>query len=271
MYKKIYVEITNNCNLKCNFCIKNCRPNKYMSKTEFETVLKKIKGYTEHIYLHVLGEPLLHPNINEYIDCASKDYNVNITTNGYLINRIENNVNIRQLNISLHSYDEKYNVSLKEYMNNIFKITDSIKDTTFISFRFWVKNNHAIEMLDMINRHYNTFLEINNLKDNTTITKNVFLSINNEFIWPSLDNDYYDEMGSCLALKNHIGILADGTIVPCCLDGSGIINLGNIFKDDICDIINNKRYQEMLEGFRNSRKTELLCKKCPVKRNIKGL
>ena len=30
MYKKVYIEITNNCNLNCDFCIKNQRKNKFM-------------------------------------------------------------------------------------------------------------------------------------------------------------------------------------------------------------------------------------------------
>ena len=111
-FKKIYVEITNSCNLNCEFCIKNKRHKKFISIEEFEKLLSKIKNYTDYLYFHVLGEPLLHPKINELIDIASKDFKINITTNGYLIDRIKDNNNINMLNISLHSYDSKYNVSL---------------------------------------------------------------------------------------------------------------------------------------------------------------
>ncbi|MBQ6841364.1 MAG: SPASM domain-containing protein [Bacilli bacterium] len=111
---------------------------------------------------------------------------------------------------------------------------------------------------------------IYNLSDNTKLAKNVYLSINKEFIWPSLDNDYYDENGSCYALKQHIGILVDGTIVPCCLDSKGDINLGNILEDNLDDIINSPRYQQMIEGFKCSKKIEMLCKKCPIKSGIKN-
>jgi len=262
MYKKVYLEITNNCNLNCSFCIKNKRKPKYMSFDEFKIILEKLEKHTKFLYFHILGEPLLHPNINEYIDYASNKFNINITTNGYLIDRVKNNKNIRQINISLHSFNDKYNKSLEEYMNNIFETIDVLKDNTYISLRFWLKNSYSKKMIDMINKRYSTNLNINNLKNNSTVTNNIFLSINEEFIWPDLNNDYYNEFGTCYALKDHIGILVDGTIVPCCLDSMGIVKLGNIFKDCIDDIKKTDKYKIMLNGFKTNKKCELLCKKC---------
>ena len=262
MYKKIYLEITNNCNLKCDFCIKNNRPNKFMNENEFKTILNKLKGYTNYLYFHILGEPLLHPKINEFIDIASEYFKINITTNGYLIDRIKDNKNIRQVNISLHSFNEIYGTSIEEYMNNIFDTVDKLMSNTYISFRFWLKSKYSNDILDMINKKYNVNLDMETIKNNTTITKNIFISINEEFIWPDLNNDYYNETGTCYALKDHIGILVDGTIVPCCLDSKGIINLGNIFKDNLNDIIKSERYMNMLKGFKNNKKIERLCKKC---------
>lgn len=262
MYKKVYVEITNNCNLKCDFCIKNSRINKFMSLYDFNIILKKLESYTNYLYFHVLGEPLLHPKINEFIDVASKKFNINITTNGYLIDRVKDNKNIRQLNISLHSYDEKYGVSLEDYMNNIFNVVDKLREYTYISYRFWLKSKYTNKMLELINKKYDVNLNIGNIKNNSTIDENIFISINEEFIWPDLSNGYYNETGTCYALRDHIGILVDGTIIPCCLDSKGIINLGNIFEDSLNDIINSKRYKDMLNGFKNNKKCELLCRKC---------
>ena len=262
MYKKIYLEITNNCNLSCDFCIKNKRVNKFMTFDEFKIILSKLKNYTKYLYFHVLGEPLLHPNINEFIDYASNKYKINITTNGYLIDRIKDNKNIRQLNISLHSFNDKYKTSLEDYMNKIFEVVDILKEYTYISYRFWLKDKNTNKILEMINKKYNVNLDINNIKNNSTISKNIFISINEEFIWPDLNNDYYEEIGTCYALRDHIGILVDGTIIPCCLDSKGIINLGNIFKDNLNDIINSKRYSSMLNGFKCNKKIEELCKKC---------
>lgn len=262
MYKKIYLEITNDCNLKCPFCIKNDREKKYITIDEYNIILKKLKNHTNYLYFHVLGEPLLHPKINELINIGSKDFKINITTNGYLIKRIKDNNNIRQINISLHSFSEAYNKSLNEYMNDIFETIDVLKENTYISFRIWIKNKYTNKILEIINNRYNTNLKIENIKNNTTICKNIFISINEEFIWPDLNNNYYNESGTCYALKDHIGILSDGRVIPCCLDSKGIINLGNIFKDNIDDIKKNSRYINMLNGFKNNKKCELLCKKC---------
>ena len=259
MYKKIYLEITNNCNLNCNFCIKNNRQKKFMSEDDYKKILEKLKKYTKYLYFHVSGEPLLHPLINQFIDLGSKDYFINITTNGYLINRIKDNQNIRQINISLHSFDEKYNISLNDYLNNIINVIDKLHEKTYFSLRFWVNNNYNLEIINLLEKRYNKKIE---LKNGFEIIKNVFVSINKEFIWPSLDNDYYNEIGTCYALKDHLGILVNGDIIPCCLDANGVINLGNIFYSNLLEIIESERYQKMLKGFKVNQKCEELCKKC---------
>ena len=84
-FKKIYIEITNICNLSCSFCSKVEKPRKMLSTSEFKTIVEKVKDYTDYIYLHVKGEPLTHPNIIELINIAN-EYNlkVNLTTNGVL-------------------------------------------------------------------------------------------------------------------------------------------------------------------------------------------
>lgn len=260
-YKKIYIEITNHCNLSCDFCIQNQRKLKNITIEEFKIILNKLEPYTNYLYFHILGEPLIHPQINELINLASQKFYINITTNGYLINRIKNNPNIRQLNISLHSYHPKYNISLDNYLNNIFNSIDQlIKNNTYISLRLWVKNQHNTEIINKINKKYHT-----NITDQTTNKKiNNYLFINNfhEFIWPDLNNNYYKETGTCYALKDHIGILVDGTIVPCCLDTKGIITLGNIYKDELLNIKNTDRYKNMLTNFSNHKKCEELCKHC---------
>lgn len=260
-FKKIYLEITNACNLSCSFCIKNKRHIKYLNMDEFKIILSRLKPYTDYLYFHVLGEPLMHPLINDFINEASKTFNVQITTNGYLIDKIKDNSNIRQVNISLHSFDNKYNISLEDYMNNILNTIDSLIDkNTYITLRLWVNNDNQNRMIEMINNHYNcnVDLTVNSFK----INKYLYIKKFREFIWPDLNNDYYEESGTCYALRDHIGILVDGTIIPCCLDSKGVINLGNIYNDNLDDIIKSKRVNVMLEGFCKHKKKEELCKHC---------
>lgn len=258
-FKKIYIEITNNCNLNCDFCIKNKRNSEYISLDNFKILLDRLKGYTKYLYFHVLGEPLLHPKINELINIASKNFNINITTNGYLINRIKDNKNIRQINISLHSFNDKYKISLTKYLDNIFNTIDSLNNT-YISLRIWVKNKYHKQIIDYINNKYN--LNINYDVKNYKINNHIFINNFHEFIWPDLNNNYYNEHGKCYALKDHIAVLVDGTIVPCCLDSLGIINLGNIYNIELNEVLNSDRVVTMLNGFKHSNKCEELCKHC---------
>lgn len=262
MFKKIYIEITNNCNLKCDFCIKNSRKSEFISIDKFKILLSKINDYTDYLYFHVLGEPLLHPKINELINFASNSFKINITTNGYLINRIANNKNIRQFNISLHSFDEKYGITLENYLENIFNVVDKIKDNTYISYRFWINNKYSDKILEQINKKYHTDLKMEHINNNVTLEKNVFISVSEEFIWPDLENVETYKKGKCYGLVDHIGILVDGTIVPCCLDSKGDINLGNIYESELNEIVNNTRSQKIINGFKENKKIEKLCQKC---------
>ena len=106
-FSKIYVEITNNCNLNCSFCSKDNLPKKEMSVDEFRIVIDKIKDYTDNIYLHVKGEPLLHSHLDEILTiCDNIGINVRITTNGTLLSKKKDILlkhNIKQINVSLHS------------------------------------------------------------------------------------------------------------------------------------------------------------------------
>lgn len=260
-FKKIYIEVTNKCNLNCSFCIQNKRKNRYITIEEFNYILNKIKDYTEYLYFHILGEPLLHPKINELINIASAHFKINITTNGYLIERIKDNPNIRQVNISLHSYDGKYNISLTKYLDNIFNTIDKlIENKTYISLRLWVLSKYQKKIIEYINKRYQLALSEN--IDNYKINDYLFINNFHEFIWPDLENNYYNEIGTCYGLRSHIGILSDGTIIPCCLDTKAIIALGNIYKDNLEEILTSDRVNMMINGFKNNIKFEELCKHC---------
>lgn len=260
MFKKIYIEITNNCNLNCDFCIGNERIKKFISKNEFKILIDKLDGYTKYLYFHVMGEPLLHPDINELIDMAKEKFFVNITTNGYLIKKIVNNKSIRQINVSLHSYNIKYKKSIDEYMDDIFLVSDNlIENGTYFKYRLWVGNENKDIIIKKLEEKYN--VSIGDL-EKVKLAHNVYYEVENEFVWPSLENSYYDENGTCMGCRSHIGILVDGTVIPCCLDSAGVINLGNIYKQDLNDIISSEIFISLKNGFLNNKKIHNLCRKC---------
>mgnify|MGYP000120630391 CR=1 FL=1 len=59
--------------------------------------------------------------------------------------------------------------------------------------------------------------------------------------------------------------MADGTVVPCCLDGDGVINLGNLNTTALSEVLGSKRAVDMLEGFDKGKAVEELCLKCSYK------
>ena len=258
-FKKVYIEITNGCNLNCKFCIGNKRSVRHMSFSEFKVVLSKIKPYTKYLYFHVLGEPLLHPNIVEFIEYAHDiGFNINITTNGYFIDKLKGIDYIRQINVSIHSFNPKYGISFDRYINDIFDVVDFMPNT-YISLRLWVGDNS--DYLRAILKHYNIF-NVPEVIDGFKVRDMVYLSKFHEFIWPSFDNSYYNENGRCYGLIDHIGILSDGSIVPCCLDTNASICLGNIFSDSLDDILCLSRAKSIINGFKNHYKCEEFCRHC---------
>lgn len=256
LFKRVYIEITNVCNLNCKFCPSTIREKKFMNINEFEIIIDKIKTYTDYVYLHVKGEPLMHPNLDKILDIITKNnLEVNVTTNGRLLGEkldILNSKKIRQINISLHSFNNIEEIN--ELLLNIDKINNS-----YVSLRLWNDLDNS-EIINLLEKHYHTKIDIS--KKNNTLSNHIFLSIDSEFSWPNLNLPVISAKGTCKALKEQIGVLVDGTIVSCCLDNNGDNNLGNIFNDDIDNIINSSKYQDMLNGFKNNKLVSPLCQRC---------
>lgn len=267
LFSKIYVEITNYCNLNCSFCSKDNRIKKEMSVEEFNIVLDKIKDYTDTIYLHIKGEPLMHSNIDKILESANnKNINVRITTNGTLLkNRFDilSNRKIKQINVSLHSENNK-----KDYFKEVFDTTKLLSNKTAIIYRIWINNNKNI--ISEIENYFNidNLEEKLNENNNIKLSDNIYLDKDIEFIWPNSDNKEYSD-SRCLGTKTHIGILSDGTVVPCCLDSSGLIKLGNIFENNMNDILNSELFKNIRDGFKNKKAIHPVCKHCIFRTRFK--
>lgn len=263
-FKRIYIEITNVCNLNCSFCSKSSKSNREMTFEEFKEVLSKINNYTDYIYLHVKGEPLTHHNLDKILD-ITKEYNkkVCITTNGVFLKDklpiLKKYDNIYQINISLHSENNK-----KNYLEDIISSVNEI--SSYISYRFWTLDNNKMdnktkEYIKVLKEVYNK----EEIYDGIKLKDKVYLSLDNKFTWPSINNDYYNERGTCLGAKTQLAILSDGTVSVCCLDSEGESNLGNIFTMSMEDILSSSRYINTINNFNNNKAYLDICKHCSYK------
>lgn len=276
-YKKIYIEITNKCNLNCTFCSEVKRKKEKITLENFEEIIKKINNYTDYIYLHVKGEPLLHPEIDKILDIAEK-YNlkVNLTTNGTLfpnvVDKIKDKKALHKINFSLHSEN-----NYKNYLENIFENVKKLSTDTVAIYRLWTLNNNELdkksqEIVEKIKNFYNldekTYKNLKT-KNNIKISSTIYVDKDNEFTWPDNIENELSPLGYCHALKTHIAILVDGTVVPCCLDSNASIPLGNIYDNTLEEIINNERYKNLQKSFQNRKPCESLCRRCTFKDKFK--
>ena len=268
MYNKVYVEITNICNMNCSFCHGHKRAPRQMNRDEFALVLDKLTEQTKYIYYHLMGEPLTHPLLPEFIQMAGeRGYKSIITTNGTLLHKRGDEIltaGLHKVNLSLHSFEKGAEEAHKKYVVQLadFAVKAAEKGTIVV-FRFWNKgydggkNEEAIELLK--ENIAGDWLE------NTRgirIREKIYLEWGERFEWPDSNADIKGDKFFCYGLKDQFGILSDGTVVPCCLDSDGVIALGNIFDDDIQEILNSKRATDMVEGFKCGVATEDLCKRC---------
>ena len=246
-----------------------------MSPDDFRIICKKIKPFTSYIYLHVLGEPLLHPRFEEILQIAAEnELNVNITTNGSLISRKKDILlrnNVRQINISLHDAEENIAQNeLNEYLNEIFEYAKLAADNTYVNLRLWNagetnSNEFNQYCTDKIKQHFpsaNTNLNESSKEKGIRLANHIFLQTAPRFEWPDGGENRSPETRTCYALRDQIAILAEGSVVPCCLDADGNMNLGNVFEQDLAEILGSTRAQKIRNGFINHKITEEFCKSC---------
>ena len=275
MIKRVYIEITNICNLSCAFCAKNTRAPRMMSLQEFEYVIKQVAQLTKYIYLHVQGEPLMHPQIHEIMDiAAAHECHVQLVTNAAFLKDHMDLVKhpaLRKISFSLQSV-EYQKIDPETFMKPILDCIEraSAAGHPFCELRFWRDDQMDLpktkQCLDTLKQRY-TFTDSGRIR-NQKILPGVYVDYSNPFEWPAENTEENSLSGTCLGALEQIAVLSDGTVVPCCLDAEGKISLGNLFSQTLSEILASERYTRMTEGFRNYRITEELCRHCTFRRRF---
>ncbi len=280
MRDKAFVEITNICNLNCSFCAGHKRKLEYITPDRFEEVLKKLDKRVKYLYLHLMGEPLTHPYLKELLDIADRfDFRLMLTTNGVLLDKcadilLECN-RLFKVSISVHAHEGNRGSvdGLDDYLNKAISFADrSSQKGVICVFRLW--NIGAEDTLNahIISRLHKHCKELGQVpaenRSGEKLYDKVFIEYGERFEWP--DKDSINLLGKgceeqdsfCYALRDQLGILVDGTVVPCCLDHDGELALGNIYTDDIDTVLNSPRARAIYDGFTRHRAVEKYCQTC---------
>lgn len=275
MFRKAYLEITNVCNLKCAFCPGTRREKKFMSRAEFELLAAKLRPYTDYLYFHLMGEPLLHPELPYFLDYAAKlGFKVIITTNGKLLGQKEkillNAPALHKINISLQSFEANEGGELCEYISGCADFADKASNAGKLCvLRLWNTNG-----LDSLNDDIAQILEDyftkpwKESRSSYRLKEKVYLEHGDKFEWPDLNVQEISDRCFCYGLRDQIGIHCDGTVVPCCLDHEGDIALGNLLHQDMEEILNSQRAKDIYNGFSQRQAKEELCRKCGYARRF---
>ena len=274
MYSKVYVEILNFCNKNCSFCPKTHRTPRLITEEEFKSTLEKLKGVTEYLYYHVVGEPLMHPMLCDFIKYANtQGFKSAITTNGtFLKTRGDKLIDsgVYKVNISIHSFEGGDPQSHADYLNSCLDFADKASNAGVLTvLRLWNKgkdNGLNVSTVDMIKERFGEFDKLS--QRGARIRNKLHLEYGERFVWPDVTAEDGGENVFCYGMKDHFGILCDGTVIPCCLDRDGIIALGNIHESTVDEILSSPRAIAIKEGFQRRCATEELCRKCGYARRF---
>lgn len=278
-FKKAYIEITNTCNLSCDFCPKTKRKSLFMNKGQFIHIIKEVSPYTKFVYFHLMGEPLLHPLLGEFLSiCQYNNLKAIITSNGTLLKNTEDvlltSKALHKMNISLHSFDKNQNnYSLCEYLTCIVDFIKKASNSTICVLRLWnidtentekshSQNKDTLHLIKkLLGVEIDIGFELSKCKS-IKLMPNIYIEKANKFDWPDINSKVLSDKVFCHGLRDQFGVLSDGSVVPCCLDKDGNINLGNIFKTSLSEILSSKRAKRIYDGFSQRKPSEELCKRC---------
>ncbi|MDO5546251.1 MAG: radical SAM/SPASM domain-containing protein [Eubacteriales bacterium] len=274
-FQKVYLEISNLCNLRCGFCPGTRRPPKRLSEEEFSHLMSCLRPYTDYLYFHLMGEPLCHPEIGRFLALAQEyGFRVILTTNGTLLTRqrdtLLNAPALHKINISLHAFEaNELDIPFSEYLNGCFSFGRAAKGGPLLVYRLWNRGGADEKNDEILTAMEHSFPKPWTVeRRGTRIAHRVYLEYGEKFDWPDLNAEDGGRGLFCYGLRDQIGVLCDGTVVPCCLDHEGDIALGNLFQQSMEEILSSQRARALYEGFSRREAVEPLCRRCGYARRF---
>lgn len=280
MFAKLYLEITSRCNLACSFCPGTTRPAKFLTVEEFTILARRLRPHGQYLYFHVMGEPLLHPQLPELLQRAGDlGFRVILTTNGTLLPKRQEELlaapALHKVNLSLHAPEANGVTEFTPYLTGCTDFLRAAAEKRLLcSLRLW-----NLDGADTVGQHrYNgqivTALEqvfpqpwVKNTRG-YRLADRVFLEWGEKFDWPDLQAPDRGGTCFCYGLRDQVAVLSDGTVVPCCLDREGAMALGNLFETPLEEILETSRARAIYDGFSRREAVEPLCRTCGFARRF---
>lgn len=275
-FRKIYLEISNVCNLRCSFCPGTRRPPKMMTAEELALLLPKLQPWADYLYFHLMGEPLLHPHLDKFLALAGEaGFKVILTTNGTLLPRQQEKLlrspALHKVNVSLHAFEANdLAVPFSEYLDGCIAFGKAAEGKKLVSYRLWNQGGLDERNTAILQHLRGAFPgEWVTERRGIRIGQRVYLEHGDKFDWPDLEAEDGGDQVRCYGLQDQLGVLVDGTVVPCCLDHEGDIALGNLFSQAMSEILSSPRAWAVCNGFAMGRAEEELCRKCGYARRFR--
>lgn len=274
-FQKVYLEISNVCNLQCSFCPGTKRKSHIMQQEDFTSLLTKLRPWTDYLYFHLMGEPLLHPHLETYLKLAGEQgFKVILTTNGTLLAKQQEmliaSAGLHKLNISLHAFEANdLAIPFSRYLDDCFAFGNAAEGKKLIVYRLWNQGGADGKNKEILARMEAFFPKPWHAeRRGTHIGERVYLEYGDKFDWPDLSAEDMGQQVFCYGLRDQIGVLCDGTVVPCCLDHDGDLALGNLLEDSLENILETPRAHAIYRGFQQKKAAEELCRKCGYARRF---
>lgn len=274
-FSKIYLEISNICNLHCSFCPGTRRKPEMMTVESFSSLLPKLRPWTDYLYFHLMGEPLCHPHLAQFLQLAGDaGFKVILTTNGTLLHKqkeiLLSSPALHKVNISLHAFEANdLDIPFETYLKQCFDFGKALEGKKLVVYRLWNQGGADKKNTDILSSMKVFFpAPWKAERKGTRIGDHVYLEYGEKFDWPDLSTPESGDPVFCYGLRDQIGILCDGTVVPCCLDHEGDIALGNLYTDSLQNILETSRAKALYQGFSRKIAAEELCRKCGYARRF---
>lgn len=274
-FNKIYLEISNICNLHCSFCPGTKRMPKALTEAEFSFLMQKLRPWADYLYFHLMGEPLCHPKLSSFLTLAGEaEFKVILTTNGTLLEQkrdvLISSPGLHKVNISLHAFEANdLTMPFETYLQRCFSFGQAAQGKKLVVYRLWNQGGADKRNQEILAAMEAAFprpwiVERRGIR----VGDRVYLEYGDKFDWPDLNAPDGSERVFCYGLRDQIGVLCDGTVVPCCLDHEGDLALGNLFETSLEEILNTPKAQAIYHGFSEKRAVEELCRKCGYARRF---